>query len=81
MLHAMRRNAFLGGLVRILVWAAFVIIPAWLYLQYLAPMVQQLTTTVNQAQTTGAKAQIQMAEWQKALLDLEAKIPGLAPKK
>lgn len=81
MLHAMRRNAFLGGLVRILVWAAFVIIPAWLYLQYLAPIVQQLTTTVNQAQTTGAKAQVQMAEWQKTLLDLEAKIPGLSPKK
>ena len=80
MLHSMRRNAFLGGIMKVVIYAAFIIIPAWLYLQYLAPVVQQFLTTMNQVQGTGVKAQTQMADWQKTLQELQAKLPSLAPK-
>ena len=77
MLHAMRRNAFLGGIVKLLIYAAIVIIPIWFYFQYLAPVMQQMLKTVSDFQGTGAKAQTQMSDWQKTLQNIQSKIPGL----
>lgn len=77
MLHAMRRHAFISGFVRFIVYAAFIIVPFWLYMQYLSPQVDRILKTMNQVQTTGASAQEQMAEWQKTLKDLQSKIPSL----
>ena len=37
MLHAMCRSAFFGGIFKLLMWAAFIIVLLWLYMQYLAP--------------------------------------------
>ena len=80
MLHSMRRSAFLGGVLKVVVYLAFLIVPYWLYLQYLAPQISQILDTMQKVQGTGASAQVQMAEWQKTLEDLRSKIPGLTPK-
>ena len=41
MLHAMRRNAFLGGLFKFIFYAVvFIALPAWVYITYLAPVMQ-----------------------------------------
>ena len=77
MLHAMRRNAFLGGIIKLLIYAAIVIIPIWFYFQYLAPVMQQMLKTASDFQSTGAKAQTQMSDWQKTLQSIQSKIPGL----
>jgi predicted PurR-regulated permease PerM len=79
MLHAMRRNAFLGGLLKIVIYfVLFIVIPVWLYMTYLAPVVDQMLKTMNQIQTAGTQAQTQMTDWQKTFQDLQAKIPGMS---
>ncbi|MFZ2593400.1 MAG: hypothetical protein WAX38_01350 [Minisyncoccia bacterium] len=55
MLHAQRRNAFLGGLIKIVIYAAFIILP----LYYLLPMLQTAMTQLNKVQ--GALNQVQGA--------------------
>lgn len=74
----MRRHAFIGGIFKLVIYAAMVLIPIWLYMQYLAPVMNRTLDTVNQLQTTGGKAQAQMAEWQKTIMELRSKIPGLS---
>ena len=76
MLHAMRRNAFLGGIFKILLWAAFIIVPFWLYMQYLAPVMQSMLNTINQVQGTGAKAQAQFSDLNDALKKLQQQFPS-----
>ena len=81
MLHSMRRDAFLGGIFKILMWAAFIVVPAYLYYLYLAPVMQQMIATMNAAQKGGAQAQVQLGQFQDMLKNLESKIPGLTPAK
>ena len=66
MLHAARRSAWLGGIFRVLVWAAFIIVPFWLYIQYLAPVMQQMLKTYEQVQGTSAAASAQLNGIQEA---------------
>ena len=81
MLHAMRRNAFLGVLFKIVLWAAFIIVPFWLYMQYLAPIMQTMLDTMNQVQGTGAKAQAQFGDLNKALQQFQQQMQSYLPKK
>ena len=67
MLHAARRSAWLGGVFRVLVWTAFIIVPFWLYMQYLAPVMQQMLKTYEQVQGTTAAAHAQLTGLQDAL--------------
>jgi len=68
MLHAMRRNAFWGGLIKFILYAVVLVAaPLWLYATYLAPMMEQLLDTYQQVQGTGAKAQAQWSDFQNLL--------------
>ena len=67
MLHKMRRGAFLKSAFQILFYILLIVIPAYFYLQYMAPMVNQMMTTVQQIQGTGAQAQAQFGSFQEAL--------------
>lgn len=75
MLHSMRRNAFLGGIFKFVLWAAFIIIPLWLYMQYLAPVMTSMVETMNQIQGTRTGAQEQMSGLNDALQKLQAQFP------
>jgi len=77
MLHAMRRNAFLGGILKLAIYAAMVVIPLWLYLQYLAPVVNDMQKMLVQVQGTGAQAQAQVQGLQQLLGGLQQYIPAL----
>lgn len=81
MLHSMRRNAFLGGIFKVVLWAAFIIVPGYFYYLYLAPVMQQMLATMNAAQKGGAQAQVQIQNFQDMIKNLESKIPGLSPAK
>jgi hypothetical protein len=61
MLHKMRRGAFMKSMVQLVVYALLLIIPAYFYVQYLHPVITQLTNTVQQIQGTGAQAQAQFS--------------------
>ena len=78
MLHSMRRHALWGGIVKFLLYAALLLIPAYLYLQYLAPVMQKMLNTMNEIQGTGAKVQTQFVDWQQAFNQLKGKIPGMS---
>ena len=80
MLHAMRRNAFWGGLFKLLIYAALVIVPLWYYQQYLAPTVEQAMQSIQQMRTTGQQAQAQLTGFQQTIQELESKLPaGILP--
>jgi predicted PurR-regulated permease PerM len=77
MLHSMRRNAFWGGLFKILFYLVFfVIVPFYLYMQYLAPVVDQALKTMQQVQGSGTQAQLQLQNFQQTLQEIQSKIPG-----
>lgn len=76
MLHAQRRSAFLGGIFRVVMWIAFVIIPLYLYMQYVAPMMQSLLQTYQQIQGTSASAQAQFGQMSEYLKQLQSLYGG-----
>ena len=72
MLRSMRRNAFWGGIIKfILSIVIFVALPLWLYMTYLAPIVESMTKTMEQIQGTGAQAQAQFGNFQEILKQLQ----------
>ena len=77
MLHAMRRNAFWGGILKIIIYAAFILVPLWFYMQYLAPVMNQALEAMQKVEGTGANAQAQISSLQNIIKDLQSKVPGL----
>ncbi len=75
MLHAMRRNAFIGGIVRFAVWIALIIIPLWLYMQYVAPVMQSTMAAMQQIQGTGSATQEQFSNMQAAFDKIRTQFP------
>lgn len=76
MLHAMRRNAFWGGIFKIILYAALLLVPLWFYMQYLAPVVDQALQTMQKVQGTSAQAQAQIGSFEQLMKQLQAKLPG-----
>ncbi|PIR82484.1 hypothetical protein COU20_02155 [Candidatus Kaiserbacteria bacterium CG10_big_fil_rev_8_21_14_0_10_59_10] len=65
MLHAMRRSAFIGGVVKLMVWIVLlVVLPLWLYSTYLAPVLEQMRETMDQVQGANASVQAQFGALQ-----------------
>lgn len=79
MLHAMRRNAFVGGIVRLIVWVALIVIPLWLYMQYVAPVMQSTLAAMQQIQGGGAAVQGQFEGLQGAFEKLRVQFPQYFP--
>ncbi len=73
MLHAMRRNAFWGGLIKFIIYSLFLLAPIWFYMTYLDGAVQSMLKTINQMQGTGAKAQTQFGDFSQMLKDFQSK--------
>ncbi len=63
----MRRGAFLKTIVQLVMYAILLIVPIYFYMQYVAPVVTQMTTTVQQIQGTGASAQAQFSNFQEMI--------------
>jgi hypothetical protein len=76
MLHSQRRSAFIGGIFKVVMWGAFVIIPLWLYMQYVAPMMAGMLETYQQLQGTNAAAQAQFSGFQEAFQKFQSMYGG-----
>ena len=76
MLHSMRRNAFWGGLLKFIIYAALLTAPIWFYMTYLNNAVQQLLQTMNKIEGTSVQAQAQLNSYQQAWQQFESKLPG-----
>ena len=68
LLHKMRRAAVIGGIIKFLLYTGlFIVLPFWLYMTYLAPIVESMVNAVEQVQGTGAKTQSQLENLQNVL--------------
>lgn len=63
MLRSMRRNAFVGSVIKFAIYAALLLVPIWLYLTYVAPMMQDLLNTAQQVQGASADAQARFGDF------------------
>lgn len=77
MLHAMRRNAFLGSVLKIAIYAAMVLFALWAYASYVAPLLEQTLKMMQQVQGTSAQAQAQLGGFQETLQKLQNMVPSL----
>jgi hypothetical protein len=80
MLHAMRRNAFIGGIIKIALYAVFLGVPIWFLFTYVSPILNSAVSTLDQVQ--GQVQNVQNAGSQVTggiggLLDQLKKIPGI----
>lgn len=68
-LHAMRRNAFWGGLIKFLFYIfVLVVAPLWIYTTYLQPLVQNMQQTLG---WEGGSAQVQFGNLQEMWKQVE----------
>ena len=68
MLRAIRRNAILWGIIKIIFYVGIVVIlPLWLYSTYLAPIAEQAQGVLNQVQGVSDGAQSQVNSLQEFL--------------
>ncbi len=79
MLHAARRNAWLGGIFKVVMWIGFIIIPLWLYMQYVAPVMQSMLESYQQLQGTSAQAQAQLGQMTEYLNKFQGLFGGGTP--
>lgn len=77
MLRKMKRNAFWGGIIRTIVYAALLAAPLWFYLSYVGPVVDRMMNQVQQIQGTSVAAQTKFSEFESAWDQFKAKLPGM----
>jgi hypothetical protein len=82
MLHAMRRNAWLTGIVKFIFYILILVVaPLWVYTTYLAPLVAEMQKTISQVQGTNAKAQAQLSGIENMFQQVTSKLPSFSPPK
>lgn len=64
MLRSARRSAFIGGALKMAMYAAFIILPAYFFYTKIVPMLNDTAAKVNtvSAKVQGAGAQVQQAQ-------------------
>jgi len=73
MLHSMRRNALVSGIIKFIFWAILLLAPIWFYMTYLNTTVQQMLQTMQSMQGTSAKAQAQFADFSSMIKAFQSK--------
>lgn len=76
MLHSMRRSAWLGGILKFVMYAAFLLIPLYFYMEYIAPMLETTLNTLNQVQGASQNAQSQFSQYSEYLKQLQSLYGG-----
>ena len=76
MLHSMRRHAFLGSIIKFIIYAAFLIVPIWFYMTYLNGSVNTLIADLNKMQGTTSAAQTQFSGFETAIKNIESHLPS-----
>ena len=77
MLHAMRRSAWIGGIIKIILYAALIFGPLWLYAHYVMPVLGSLQQELAAIQHAGGQAKADFSSLQNILSQLQH-IPGFS---
>ncbi len=75
-LHSMRRSAFLGGVIRFMLYIIVFAAPIWFYMTYMSNSVDNLVTALNKIQGTSATVQPKFSGVEDAIKNIEAHLPG-----
>ena len=77
MLHAMRRSAFFGSVIKFFFYAVFLLAPLRFYAHYLSPIVADMQKTLGAVHGSGDSASAQFsADLQNLLKQVQAHVPG-----
>ena len=76
MLHSLRRNAFLGGVLKIIIYAVLFLAPIWFYATYISGTVDKFVAAVNKAQGTAQSAQTQFSSFEDAMKNIQSHLPS-----
>jgi hypothetical protein len=72
MLHRMRRSAFVGGIVKFILYALLLLVPIWFYMTYLNGTVQVLIQDLNRVEGVNTQAQNQFQGFEQAWQQFES---------
>jgi len=76
MLHAMRRNAFMWGLIKFFLYLIIFTVPIWFYITYVSGTLDSLINTMNKAQGTAVQTQSKFEGFENAVKNLRSKLPS-----
>ena len=76
MLHAMRRNAFLGGIFKFIIYAILFAAPIWFYMTYVSASVDNLINALNKVQGTTSAAQTKFTGIEEAIRNFQSHLPA-----
>jgi len=76
MLHNMRRNSFLAGIFKLLIYVILFAAPIWFYMTYISSSVDNLVSTLNKIQGTSVAAQNKFSGLEDALKNFESHLPA-----
>ena len=76
MLHRMRRNAFIGGFFKFVIYAILFAAPIWFYMTYISGTVDNLLSAVNKLEGTTSAAQTKFTGFEDAVKNFEAYLPS-----
>ncbi len=71
MLRKMRRGAFWGSIIKMIIWAIFLIVPIWFYFSYIYPVMQSVMGTFEEVQGVSADAKAQLGGLQELMNKLD----------
>jgi hypothetical protein len=72
----MRRNAFLGGLFKFIIYAILFAAPIWFYMTYVSSSVDNLLSAVNKLNGTSAAVQTKFTGFEDAFKKFESYLPS-----
>ena len=73
MLRAQRRQAWIGRIITIVIYAAAIGVPIWFYLTYISGTVDRLLQATGMMQTQGQQAQSQFDSFKEAWQEFQTK--------
>jgi len=76
MLRAMRRQAWIGRIITIIIYAALIGLPIWLYMTYISDTVDQLLTAYGVVEQRGQEVQGQYEGFTEAFKQFQARMMG-----
>jgi len=76
MLHAQRRNAYLLGIIKFLVYLVLFAAPIWFYMTYVSGTLDTLVNDLNEIQGTKVQTQQKFQGFENAINDFKSRLPS-----
>ena len=76
MLHSMRRNSFMWGLIKVIFYGFLFAAPLWFYMTYVSSDVDTLIAALDRANGTAASAQQNVTNIGDTIKNIESALPS-----